>query len=200
MNAIPIRLAPLAEQKRIADKLEAVLGRVDACRARLDRVPALLKRFRQSVLAAATSGQLTEDWRTSVDVNAQQVDHESINQLTEKYSAPESWIPRKMGSLTKLITSGSRGWADYYSSSGAVFIRAQNINSDRLVLDDVAYVSLPQKAEGKRTLVEKSNLLVTITGANVGKSAQVKVDMEEAYISQHVALLKLHDQKFASLS
>jgi type I restriction enzyme S subunit len=56
-------LPPLAEQKRIADKLEAVLGRVDACRARLDRVPALLKRFRQSVLAAATSGKLTEEWR-----------------------------------------------------------------------------------------------------------------------------------------
>lgn len=58
-----IPLPPLAEQKRIADKLEAVLGRVDACRARLDRVPDLLKRFRQSVLAAATSGQLTENWR-----------------------------------------------------------------------------------------------------------------------------------------
>lgn len=42
----PFPLAPLAEQKRIADKLELVLGRVDACRARLDRVPALLKRFR----------------------------------------------------------------------------------------------------------------------------------------------------------
>lgn len=56
-------LAPLPEQKRIADKLEAVLGRVDACRARLARVPDLLKRFRQSVLAAATSGRLTDDWR-----------------------------------------------------------------------------------------------------------------------------------------
>jgi len=55
-----VPLPPLAEQKRIAEKLEAVLGRVDACGA---RVPALLKRFRQSVLAAATSGQLTEDWR-----------------------------------------------------------------------------------------------------------------------------------------
>ena len=54
-------IAPLAEQKRIADKLEAVLGRVDACRARLDRVPALLKRFRQSVLTSATSGGLTAD-------------------------------------------------------------------------------------------------------------------------------------------
>ena len=63
VRAFVIPIAPLAEQKRIAEKLEAVLGRVDACRARLDRVPALLKRFRQSVLAAATSGHLTEDWR-----------------------------------------------------------------------------------------------------------------------------------------
>jgi len=59
----PFPLAPLAEQKRIADKLELLLGRVDACRARLDRVPGLLKRFRQSVLAAATSGKLTKEWR-----------------------------------------------------------------------------------------------------------------------------------------
>ena len=51
------------EQKRIADKLDGVLARVDACRDRLDRLPALLKRFRQSILAAATSGRLTEDWR-----------------------------------------------------------------------------------------------------------------------------------------
>ena len=56
-------LAPLPEQKRIADKLDSVLARVDACRDRLDRLPALLKRFRQSILAAATSGRLTEDWR-----------------------------------------------------------------------------------------------------------------------------------------
>lgn len=55
-----IPLAPLAEQKRIADKLDALLARVDRCRARLERVPLILKRFRQAVLAAATSGQLTE--------------------------------------------------------------------------------------------------------------------------------------------
>jgi type I restriction enzyme S subunit len=60
---IVLPIPPLPEQKRIADKLEGVLGRVDACRTRLDRVPALLKRFRQSVLAAATSGRLTEEWR-----------------------------------------------------------------------------------------------------------------------------------------
>jgi type I restriction enzyme S subunit len=55
-------LAPLSEQ-RIADKLDVVLARVDACRERLGRVPAILKRFRQAILAAATSGKLTEEWR-----------------------------------------------------------------------------------------------------------------------------------------
>lgn len=63
VRAFSIPIAPLAEQKRIADKLELVLKRVEACRDHLDRVPALLKRFRQSVVAAATSGQLTAQWR-----------------------------------------------------------------------------------------------------------------------------------------
>jgi type I restriction enzyme S subunit len=57
-----IPLPPIPEQKRIADKLDSVLARVDACRDRLDRFPALLKRFRQSILAAATSGRLTTDF------------------------------------------------------------------------------------------------------------------------------------------
>ena len=62
-SSYEIPLPPLNEQKRIADKLDAVLARVDACRERLDRVPVILKRFRQAVLAAATSGKLTEEWR-----------------------------------------------------------------------------------------------------------------------------------------
>lgn len=62
-----VALPPLPEQKRIADKLDALLARVDACRERLDRAPLILKRFRQAVLAAATSGQLTEEWREGND-------------------------------------------------------------------------------------------------------------------------------------
>lgn len=60
---VEISLAPLNEQKRIADKLDSLLARVDDCRERLDRVPQILKRFRQAVLAAATSGALTVEWR-----------------------------------------------------------------------------------------------------------------------------------------
>ncbi|MFN9694049.1 MAG: restriction endonuclease subunit S [Synechococcaceae cyanobacterium] len=56
-------LAPLNEQRRIAAKLDTTLAAVEACRQRLDGVAAILKRFRQAVLAAATSGELTREWR-----------------------------------------------------------------------------------------------------------------------------------------
>src|SRR6185295_17288565 len=56
-------LPPLPEQRRIIAKLEDLLAKVSSSRQRLARVPGLLKRFRQSVLAAACSGRLTTDWR-----------------------------------------------------------------------------------------------------------------------------------------
>jgi type I restriction enzyme S subunit len=64
----PIPIAPLSEQNRIAEKLDAMLERVDDCREHLDHVSSVLKRFKQSVLAAATSGALTREWRESHDI------------------------------------------------------------------------------------------------------------------------------------
>jgi type I restriction enzyme S subunit len=63
MNSIPVPIAPLAEQLRIVKKIGTLLGQVNRVRNHLSRVPAILKRFRQAVLAAACSGRLTEDWR-----------------------------------------------------------------------------------------------------------------------------------------
>ncbi|MXR69954.1 hypothetical protein GNT65_14925 [Shewanella sp. JBTF-M18] len=56
-------IPPLAEQRVIADKLDELLAQVESTKARLDAIPAILKSFRQSVLAAAVSGKLTEEWR-----------------------------------------------------------------------------------------------------------------------------------------
>ncbi|XKH59576.1 restriction endonuclease subunit S [Halomonas sediminis] len=63
IEEMDIRLPPLAEQKVIADKLDTLLAQVENTKARLERIPQILKRFRQSVLAAAVSGWLTEEWR-----------------------------------------------------------------------------------------------------------------------------------------
>ena len=63
LKELSVKLAPQAEQTRIVEKLDEVLAQVDTIKARLDGIPAILKRFRQSVLAAAVSGRLTEEWR-----------------------------------------------------------------------------------------------------------------------------------------
>jgi type I restriction enzyme S subunit len=66
-RAAPLVLAPRPEQTRIADQLDTLLARIQACQDRLEAIPALLKRFRQAVLRAATSGELTRDVRSHFD-------------------------------------------------------------------------------------------------------------------------------------
>src|SRR5262249_41842584 len=63
LGELDFPLPPIAEQQRIAAKVESLLDGVRAARERLSRVPALIKRFRQSVLDAACSGRMTTEWR-----------------------------------------------------------------------------------------------------------------------------------------
>ncbi|MCH6711978.1 hypothetical protein BED05_22920 [Escherichia coli] len=58
---LPVPVAPFAEQKIIAEKLDTLLAQVDSTKARLEQIPQILKRFRQAVLAAATSGKLVSE-------------------------------------------------------------------------------------------------------------------------------------------
>ncbi|CEP33694.1 MULTISPECIES: restriction endonuclease subunit S [unclassified Halomonas] len=65
LSRFKVPLPPLAEQKIIADKLDTLLAQVDNTKARLEPIPKILKRFRQSVLAGAMSGRLTKEWRAT---------------------------------------------------------------------------------------------------------------------------------------
>lgn len=62
LNETRFRVAPFAEQQQIAAKLDELLAQVDTLKTRLDAIPKIIKRFRQSVLAATVSGRLTEEW------------------------------------------------------------------------------------------------------------------------------------------
>jgi type I restriction enzyme S subunit len=106
---------------------------------------------------------------------------------------PAGWHWKTLAELSEYITSGSRGWKSYMSNSGDSFIRSQDIKHDALIFENPAFVSLPEKAEGKRTLVQKGDLLLTITGGNVGKCATVPALPQNAYVSQHVALIRLQE-------
>ena len=173
IRSLGIMIAPINEQKRIADKLDNLLARVDACRERLDHVRLILKRFRQSVLSAATSGQLTEDWRK------------------EKNHSLDSWQTKSGDEVFPFITSGSRGWARYYADSGAVFLRVGNLNHDTIELDvtDIQYVNPPPGAEGNRTRIQVDDIILSIT-ADVGMVALIRSDIGEAYVNQHLCLAR----------
>ena len=106
---------------------------------------------------------------------------------------PDDWTVELLGELADFVTSGSRGWAQFYSDYGALFIRSQNVRGGQLRFDDVQYVSPPSGAEGNRTKVELNDLLITITGNSVGNVAQVDQVFDEAYISQHVGLVRLKE-------
>jgi type I restriction enzyme S subunit len=88
MRVVPLPVAPLNEQKRIVAKIEALQHRADAAKAALDAIPPLLEKFRQSVLAAAFRGDLTQAWR------AQNPDAEPATALLERIRAERRarWI------------------------------------------------------------------------------------------------------------
>lgn len=106
---------------------------------------------------------------------------------------PIDWRVESLGNLADFVTSGSRGWAQFYSDYGALFIRSQNVRDGQLRFDDIQYVSPPSGAEGNRTKIELNDLLITITGNSVGNVAIVDQVFDEAYISQHVGLVRLKD-------
>lgn len=63
IKQIDVPIPPIDEQKRIVERLEILLGKINKANERLEKIPTILKRFRQSVLSSACSGRLTADWR-----------------------------------------------------------------------------------------------------------------------------------------
>jgi len=170
-----IPLAPLPEQKRIADKLEAVLGRVDACRTRLDRVPALLKRFRQSVLAAATSGRLTEEWRQ----NSEYVDTFVEYPYSHTIKGPSEWTPTTFGNVCDLIGGSQPPKSTFTHEDSPSVIRLIQIRDYK---SDKHLVYIPRKLA--RRFCSKTDVMIGRYGPPI---FQILRGIEGAY---NVALMK----------
>lgn len=162
----PIVLAPKNEQKRIADKLDTVLTRVDAVNARVARVAPILKRFRQSVLAAATSGRLT------------------IVEQTQDESA--DWPKVHLGDVCSKITDGEHS-TPKRSSSGKFLLSARNVRDGEIALKNVDFVD-QSEFDRLRLRCDPSigDVLLSCSGS-VGRAALV--DRDDAYVMVRSAAL-----------
>ena len=115
-------------------------------------------------------------------VYRQAVLKDAFSHITEKKAIRE---------MSSVVTSGSRGWAQYYSDHGAKFVRIGNLTRDRIRIDlsDIQFVDLPDGAEGKRTQLQPNDVLVSIT-ADLGSIGLVPDDIGEAYVNQHIAMVR----------
>ncbi|MBK5071604.1 restriction endonuclease subunit S [Budviciaceae bacterium CWB-B4] len=164
--SLPVNIPPVAEQKRIVEKIGNLLTNTARAKIELERIPLLVKRYKETIFQKAFS----------------QVDGKKIT----------------VGELAEFVTSGSRGWAKYYSDDGPLFLRVGNTKRDSIDLDlsDKQMVSPPNGSEGRRTKVKTGDILVTIT-ADLGRIAVIPDGFEEAYVNQHIALVRLRSPALA---
>lgn len=112
-----------------------------------------------------------------------------LEMFGDPVSNPKEWPVCRLEDLLVFLTSGSRGWAKYYSDIGSLFLRIQNVRGGRLLLDDVAYVQAPTSAEARRTRVQPGDVLLSIT-ADLGRTGVVPEGLGPAHINQHLAILR----------
>ena len=174
-EATEIAQPPIDEQTRIADKLDAVLARVDACRDRLDCLPGILKRFRQSVLAAATSGELTKK---------------------SSGNARLDWSFARAQDVCAKVQSGGTPKEGFLSSPGIPFLKVYNI-----VGQEVAFEYRPQfvatevhESSLAKSRVLPGDVLMNIVGPPLGKVALVPDTFAQWNINQAIAMFRPSDR------
>ncbi|HIF9432208.1 TPA: restriction endonuclease subunit S [Photobacterium damselae] len=152
LKEISLPLAPLNEQKRIVEKLDEVLAQVDTIKARLDGIPAILKRFRQSVLAAAVSGKL-------IDLNETKI--------------------TTIGEVSEDIRYGTSKKCDYKGGSTPV-IRIPNIGDRKLDTSDLKLADFTERELEKLALKTGDLLVIRSNGSLelVAKPALVEPQYE----------------------
>jgi len=205
LKKIPILLPPLNEQKRIVTKIEELFSKIDSTKQSLEQTKLQLEQYRVSLLKSAFEGKLTKKWREENKDNVGNVkkflEKFTVNNFTSsilkpsKSTIPEIWDFALSNHVFDFITSGSRGWAKFYSETGSIFIRITNLNYNSIELDfqKIKRVNPPSNSEGIRTKVKPNDILISITG-DVGMIALVPEDMPNSYVNQHICLARPYDE------
>lgn len=146
---LQVPLAPLTEQRRIVEKLDRLLHKVNDSKERLEKIPAILKRFHQSVLAAACSGRLTADWREDDSYEEDLPTGWKWNPL-EELLQPRGIFDGPFGSNLKT--------ADY-TDSGVRVVRLGNVGHLRFLGEKESFISREKYETLKKHTVGKGDII-----------------------------------------
>ncbi len=176
---IRLPLPPLPEQTAIVRYLNHVDRQVRRFVQAKQKLIKLLEEEKQALIHRAVTRGLDPDVPMK---------DSGVEWLGE---VPAHWEVVPLRRMISLITSGSRGWAKYYSDEGDLFIQSGNLGrSMGLIFNKVHRVEIPIGAEGERTLVARDDVLVCITGALTGNVVHVAEQLQPAFVNQHVALMR----------
>lgn len=106
---------------------------------------------------------------------------------------PKKLPVHQLSKYIQFMTSGSRGWAKYFTKEGSLFITIKNVKDCRITLDNVQHIIPPDNAEAKRTRVQEGDLLISIT-ADLGRTGVVTKEIADygGYINQHLTCIRLN--------
>ena len=113
---------------------------------------------------------------------------------------PLGWPVCELSKHIRFLTSGSRGWAKYFTDTGEYFITIKNVKNCRITLDDVQHITPPDNAEAKRTRVHEGDLLISIT-ADLGRTGVVTKEIADhgGYINQHLTCIRVNQSSVRPL-
>ncbi|QBO03208.1 restriction endonuclease subunit S [Xanthomonas oryzae] len=200
LKEFKIPLAPLAEQKRIAQKLDALLAQVDTLKARIDAIPALLKRFRESALSAAVSGRLTKSHDKTrhlaepfrLNDGAQPASAEEISQAIEVTGEPfpDQWTIYAL----EQIVDGERGipygivQTGDPVAEGVSTVRCGDVRHLRIDTTALKVVARDIEKNYARTRLKGGEVLLAIRGS-IGNTAVAPKSLANCNISREVAMI-----------
>ena len=98
-----------------------------------------------------------------------------------------------LGDHVEFMTTGGRGWAKYYCDQGARFVRSLDVQMNHISDEECVFVNPPDSAEARRTRVSAGDVLLTMTGSRIGRVSKAPDELNGAYISQHVAIVRLKE-------
>jgi type I restriction enzyme S subunit len=155
LEQLPLPLAPLPEQTRIAAKLDELLAQVDTLKARIDGIPALLKRFRQSVLAAAVSGRLT---RESYDSLSGTYALEPLGKLVAEPLRNGKSVKDGIGQRVLRLSALKKNSIDFFESKAGNWT---GINFEQYIVKNDDF--LISRGNGSKALVGRGGLARHVT-------------------------------------
>ena len=123
-----------------------------------------------------------------------------VEMFGDPVSNPHQYPISQLSEYIEFLTSGSRGWSQYFSDDGEYFITIKNVKNCSISLEDVQYIKPPDNAEAVRTKVKDGDLLISIT-ADLGRTGVVTKEIANhgAYINQHLTCIRLNREKLNPL-